>query len=82
MSEANITDELGKLAVENGNKLDFVNKRIDIEQKNLKRLKILSPLYEEETKSSRENDIYSYIINQAIEYFYKSDEVKKRLDNV
>ncbi len=79
---SNELESLNVIAESNGDKLQFVNKRIDIDQKNLKRLKILLPLYEEEAKGTREADIYSFIINKAVEYFYKSDEVKKRLNNV
>ncbi len=75
-------NELSKIGETNGDKLKFVNKRVDIFQKNVKRLKILVPLYEVETDSSKDSDIHSYIINKAIEYFYKSDEVKKRLEEV
>lgn len=75
-------DELSKISETNGDKLKFVNKRVDVLQKNVKRLKILAPLYESEAGSNKDSDIYSYIINKAIEYFYKSDEVKKRLSEV
>jgi len=52
---------------------------MNILQKNIKRLKILIPLYEQEIGSAKDS---SHIINRAIEYFCKSDEVKKRLEEV
>jgi len=42
----------------------------------------LAPLYEREAGSGKDSDVYSYIINKAVEYFYKSDEVKKKLEDV
>ena len=75
-------DALDKISETNGEKLEFINKRIDILQKNITRLKILSPLYDGEVPGGRESDVYSHIINKAIEYFYKSDDVKKRLSEV
>jgi len=73
---------INEIVETNGSKLKFVNKRVDIVQKNITKLKILAPLFEDEAGSARESDIHSYIINKAIEYFYKSDDVKKRLENV
>jgi len=67
-------DSLSKITEANGEKLEFINKRVDIVQTKYYRLKILAPLYEKDARSAKDSDI----INKAVEYFYKSDEVIKK----
>ena len=55
-------------------------KRVNVNDKNLTRLKIISTLHEEETKGMSERKKRDYLINKAIEFYYSSDEIKKGLE--
>jgi len=58
----------------------LIGKRINLEQQNLKRVKILTMLFEEDTKGLNEKKKLDYVINKAIESFYSSKEVKELLE--
>jgi len=59
---------------------EVIGKRINLEQQNLKRLKILTMLFEEETKGLNEKKKLDYAVNKAIESFYGSKEIKELLE--
>lgn len=59
---------------------ESIGKRINLDAKNLKRVKIMATLLEEETKSLGERQKLDYIINRAIESYYGSKEIKSLLD--
>jgi hypothetical protein len=55
-------------------------KRVYLEQKNIKRIKIMATLLENEVKGLNEKKKLDYIINKAIESYYSSNEIKELLD--
>ena len=59
---------------------EFIGKRVNISAKNLKRVKIMATLLENEVKGLNEKKKLDYIINKAIESYYASDEIKELLD--
>ena len=60
--------------------IEVIGKRINLEQQNLKRLKILTMLFEDETKGLNEKRKLDFVVNKAIESFYGSKEVKELLE--
>ncbi len=61
-------------------KTELIGKRINLTEKNMLRLDILSSVYKEEIEGMSNRDSFDYIINKVIEEFYKSDKMKKLLD--
>lgn len=59
---------------------EIIGKRVNIDTKNLKRVKIISTLLEDETNGMNEKKKLDYVINRAIESYYASDEIKSLLD--
>lgn len=59
---------------------EFIGKRVNISAKNLKRVKIMATLLENEIKGLNEKKKLDYIINKAIESYYASDEIKELLE--
>lgn len=59
---------------------EFIGKRVNLEIKNLKRIKIIAALLEDEVKDINEKKKLDYIINRAIESYYGSDEIKSLLE--
>ena len=59
---------------------DLIGKRVNLTTQNLKRLKILTMLFEDDTNGSNEKKKLDYAINKAIESFYSSKEVKELLE--
>ena len=59
---------------------EFIGKRVNLSAKNLKRVKIMATLLENEVKGLNEKKKLDYIINKAIESYYASDEIKELLD--
>jgi len=57
-----------------------IGKRIYLDEKNMKRLKILTMLFENETKGLNEKKKIDYVINKAIESYYGSSEIKEMLE--
>ena len=57
-----------------------IGKRINLEAQNLKRLKILTMLFEEDTKGLNEKKKLDFVVNKAIESFYSSKEIKELLE--
>jgi len=62
------------------NETEFTGKRINLDNKNIKRIKIMSTLLENETNWLNEKKKMDYIVNKAIESFYSSSEIKELLD--
>ena len=62
------------------NEIEFTGKRINLDNKNIKRIKIMSTLLENETNGLNEKKKMDYIINKAIESYYSSSEIKELLD--
>ena len=59
---------------------EFYGKRINISNKNLKRIKIMATLLENEIKGLNEKKKLDYIINKSIESYYCSNEIKELLN--
>jgi len=59
---------------------EYIGKRVNLDVKNLKRIKIISVLKENELKALNEKKKLDFIINRAIESYYASDEIKSLLD--
>jgi len=62
------------------NEIEVTGKRINLDNKNIKRIKIMSTLLENETNGLNEKKKMDFIINKAIEYYYSSTEIKELLD--
>ncbi len=60
--------------------LEVVGKRVNLEVKNIKRVKIISALLEDELKALNEKKKLDYVINKAIESYYASEEIKSLLE--
>ena len=61
-------------------KNEQIGKRVNLDSNNIKKLKILTALFENETIGLNEKKKLDYIINKAIANFYSSSEVKKMLE--
>ena len=61
-------------------KTELIGKRINLTEKNMLRLDILSSVYKKEIEGLSNRDSFDFIINKVIEEFYKSDKMKKLLD--
>jgi hypothetical protein len=59
---------------------EVIGKRVNLNIKNIKRIKIMGTLLENEVQGLNEKKKLDYIINKAIESYYSSDEIKKLLD--
>lgn len=59
---------------------EYIGKRVNLDIKNLKRIKVISALREDELKDLNEKKKLDFIINRAIESYYASDEIKTLLD--
>ena len=59
---------------------EVIGKRINLEAQNLRRLKILTMLFEEDTKGLNEKKKLDFVVNKAIESFYGSKEIKDLLE--
>ena len=57
-----------------------IGKRVNLDVKNIKRIKIMATLLEDEVSSLNEKKKLDYIINKAIESYYASDEIKGLLE--
>ena len=58
----------------------FIGKRVNLDTRNIKRIKIMATLLENEVKDLNEKKKLDYIINKAIESYYSSDEIKELLE--
>ena len=59
---------------------EVIGKRVNLTTKNIKRIKIMGTLLENEVKGLNEKKKLDYIINKAIESYYSSNEIKELLD--
>ena len=60
--------------------IEVVGKRVNLEVKNLKRVRIISALEEDELNGLNEKKKLDYIVNRAIESYYSSEEIKNLLN--
>lgn len=61
-------------------KIETIGKRVNLDVKNIKRIKIMSTLLEDEVKELNEKKKIDYIINKAIESYYGSSDIKSLLE--
>ena len=54
----------------------IIGKRINLEPSNLKKLKILTMVFENDLFGMNEKKKLDFIVNQAIKEYYSSDEIK------
>ena len=59
---------------------EYIGKRVNLDVKNIKRMKIIATLLENEVEELNEKKKLDYVINKAIESYYNSDEIKKLLE--
>ena len=59
---------------------EIIGKRVNLDTKNIKRIKIMATLLENEVQGLNEKKKLDYIINKAIESYYASDEIKELLE--
>ncbi len=59
---------------------EYIGKRINLDMKNIKRMKIIATLLENEVKNLNEKQKLDYVINKAIESYYNSNEIKNLLE--
>jgi len=60
--------------------IEYIGKRVNLDVKNIKRMKIISALIENELQGLNEKKKLDYVINKAIESYYSSDEIKSKLE--
>ena len=60
--------------------IEVIGKRVNLNTKNIKRIKIMGTLLENEVQGLNEKKKLDYIINKAIESYYSSPEIKELLD--
>jgi hypothetical protein len=60
--------------------IEFIGKRVNLDSKNLKRIKIITALMENEVNGMNEKKKLDYVINKAIESYYGSKEIKSLLE--
>jgi len=60
--------------------LEVIGKRVNLNVKNLKRVKIISALKEDELNGLNEKKKLDFIVNRAIESYYSSEEIKNLLN--
>ena len=58
----------------------YIGKRVNLDKSNIKRIKIIGTLLEDDVKGLNEKKKLDFIINMAIENYYASDEIKELLD--
>ncbi len=54
----------------------IIGKRINFEASNLKKMKILTMVFENDMFNMNEKKKLDFIVNQAISAYYSSDEIK------
>ena len=59
---------------------EYIGKRINLNIKNIKRMKIIATLLENEVNSLNDKKKIDYVINKAIESYYNSNEIKNLLE--
>ena len=56
-----------------------IGKRINFKEDNMRRVKIMTTLFENETKGLNSKQKLDYVINKSIENYYGSKEIKELL---
>jgi len=59
---------------------EIIGKRVNLDSKNIKRIKIMATLLENEVQGLNEKKKLDYIINKAIESYYVSNDIKELLE--
>ena len=61
--------------------VDMTNKRIDFDNKTMKRLNTMLPLYKDEFGSMRDSELYSRVVRIAVNALFEGD-FKKKLEEL
>ena len=59
---------------------DTIGKRINFDEKNIKRVNIMTTLFENETKGMNAKQKMDFIVNKSIKEYYASSGIKSKLD--
>lgn len=59
---------------------EYIGKRVNLDTKNIKRVKIIATLLENEVNNLNEKKKLDFVINKAIESYYASEEIKSLLE--
>ena len=59
---------------------EVIAKRVNLDIRNIKKIKIMATVLENEVKELNEKKKLDYIINKAITSYYSSDEIKELLE--
>ncbi len=70
-------DEIDINILSTADKTQYINKRIDFDQKTMKRLNTMLPVYADEVNTTKDSEIYSYIVREAINSLFSNDFMKK-----
>ena len=57
--------------------IEVIGKRVNLNVKNIKRIKIMATLLENEVKQLNEKKKLDYIINKSIESYYGSTQIQQ-----
>lgn len=80
-----MTEEFNENAINAMRKIrrgETASKRIDFDTKTMRRLNTMLPLYKEEVgEKIKESELYSYVVNVAINTLFEG-EFKKKLDEL
>ncbi|ADR19977.1 hypothetical protein [Calditerrivibrio nitroreducens] len=56
--------------------------RVNVNEVNMKRITIIKALFSEETETLSDKEAINYIVNKAIENYFKSEEIQNKLKNL
>lgn len=56
--------------------------RVSLTDTNIRRINLIKTLINDEVELLNDKEAVSYIINKAIEKYYKSDEIQKRIQEL
>ena len=62
-------------------KKENINKRIDFDPKTFRRLNTMLPIYSEEIGNVKESELYSYVVNKAINALFEG-EFKEKIEKL
>lgn len=81
-TDEEIKEVLTQIQEENGKKTHLVNKRIDFDKKSLRRIETMLPVYSEDLEeSSSASEVFSYVVQKAIDSLFEGD-FKKKIDEL
>ena len=77
-----VSDVLVALENEDSKKSQITNKRVDFDKKTMRRIETMLPIYREEVgESFSTSELFSYVIQKAVNSLFEGD-FKKKLDEL